>query len=100
MVRHFRTLGVTAVELIPVHQLVHDSTLAERGLSNYWGYNTIGFFAPHNNYACFGTRGEQVLESKTMLRALPRPASRSSTTTPPRATTSARVRHLLDRALR
>ena len=50
MIRHFRELGVTAVELMPVHQFVHDSTLAERGLSNYWGYNTIGFFAPHPLY--------------------------------------------------
>ena len=70
MIRHFRELGVTAVELMPVHQFVHDSTLAEKGLSNYWGYNTIGFFAPHNDYASFGTRGEQVLEFKTMVRSL------------------------------
>ncbi|MFX8231039.1 glycogen debranching enzyme, partial [Acinetobacter baumannii] len=57
MVDHFTKLGVTAVELMPVHQFVHDSALVERGLSNYWGYNTIGFFAPHNGYASFGTRG-------------------------------------------
>jgi isoamylase len=72
MIRHFQQLGVTAVELMPVHQFVHDSTLAEKGLSNYWGYNTIGFFAPHNDYASFGTRGEQVLEFKTMVRSLHR----------------------------
>ena len=72
MIRHFRQLGVTAVELLPVHQFVHDSTLVERGLWNYWGYNTIGFFAPHNDYACFGTCGEQVLEFKTMVRSLHR----------------------------
>ncbi|MDT7609178.1 MAG: isoamylase, partial [Pseudonocardiales bacterium] len=72
MIRHLRTLGVTAVELLPVHQFVHDSTLADKGLSNYWGYNTIGFFAPHNDYSCFGTRGQQVLEFKTMVRALHR----------------------------
>jgi isoamylase len=72
MIRHFRELGVTAVELMPVHQFVHDSTLHERGLRNYWGYNTIGFFAPHNGYASFGTRGEQVLEFKAMVRALHR----------------------------
>jgi glycogen operon protein len=72
MIRHFRQLGVTAVELLPVHQFVHDSTLVERGLWNYWGYNTIGFFAPHNEYACFGTCGEQVLEFKTMVRSLHR----------------------------
>ena len=72
MIRHFGQLGVTAVELMPVHQFVHDATLAEKGLSNYWGYNTIGFFAPHNDYASFGTRGEQVLEFKTMVRTLHR----------------------------
>jgi len=72
MLDHFDKLGVTAIELMPVHQFVHDSTLAERGLRNYWGYNTIGFFAPHNDYASFGTRGEQVQEFKTMVRALHR----------------------------
>jgi glycogen operon protein len=72
MISHFQRLGVTAVELMPVHQFVHDSTLAERGLRNYWGYNTIGFFAPHNDYACFGSRGEQVQEFKTMVRTLHR----------------------------
>jgi isoamylase len=67
---HLTGLGVTAVELMPVHQFVTDSYLAERGLANYWGYNTIGFFAPHNGY-CSGTaRGEQVLEFKSMVRAL------------------------------
>ena len=72
MIRHLQELGVTAVELMPVHQFVHDSTLDERGLCNYWGYNTIGFFAPHNGYASFGTRGQQVLEFKAMVRALHR----------------------------
>jgi isoamylase len=72
MINHFHDLGVTAVELMPVHQFVHDSTLVERGLSNYWGYNTIGFFAPHNDYACFGTQGQQVQEFKAMVRALHR----------------------------
>jgi glycogen operon protein len=70
MVAHLKKLGVTAIELMPVHQFVNDSTLVDKGLSNYWGYNTIGFFAPHNGYACFGTRGEQVYEFKTMVRAL------------------------------
>jgi isoamylase len=70
MIEHFRRLGVTAVELMPVHQFVHDSGLVERGLSNYWGYNTIGFFAPHNGYAAFGGRGGQVQEFKTMVKAL------------------------------
>ncbi len=72
MIRYFRRLGVTAVELMPLHQFVHDSTLQERGLRNYWGYNTIGFFAPHNGYASFGTRGQQVLEFKAMVKALHR----------------------------
>jgi len=73
MIDHFRSLGVTAVELLPVHQFVHDSTLVERGLRNYWGYNTIGYFAPHNGYTCTNShRGNQVLEFKTMVRALHR----------------------------
>ena len=70
MIEHFRSLGVTAVELMPVHQFVHDHVLVERGLPNYWGYNTIGFFAPHNDYASFGTRGQQVQEFKAMVKAL------------------------------
>jgi glycogen operon protein len=63
---------VTALELMPVQQFVHDSALADRGLSNYWGYNTIGFFAPHNDYVSLGTRGQQVQEFKTMVRSLHR----------------------------
>ncbi|MEV4282994.1 alpha-amylase family glycosyl hydrolase, partial [Actinoplanes xinjiangensis] len=70
MIRHFKQLGVTAVELMPVHQFVHDSGLIERGLTNYWGYNTIGFFAPHNDYTSFGGRGGQVQEFKAMVKAL------------------------------
>jgi len=72
MIDHLHRLGVTAVELMPVHQFVHDSGLTERGLSNYWGYNTIGFFAPHNEYTSFGGRGGQVQEFKTMVKALHR----------------------------
>jgi isoamylase len=68
MIKHLKDLGVTAVELMPVHQFVHDHGLEQRGLSNYWGYNTIGFFAPHNDYASFGSRGEQVQEFKTMVK--------------------------------
>ena len=63
-------LGVSAVELMPVHQFVHDGHLVERGLRNYWGYNSIGFFAPHNEYASSGQRGEQVREFKQMVKAL------------------------------
>ncbi|MFG2352229.1 glycogen debranching protein GlgX [Streptomyces sp. NPDC048521] len=67
---HLTSLGVTAVELMPVHQFVQDGVLQDRGLSNYWGYNTIGFFAPHNDYAAFGSRGQQVNEFKAMVKAL------------------------------
>ncbi len=70
MIEHLTSLGVTAIELMPVHQFVQDPHLAERGLSNYWGYNTIGFFAPHNAYASTGQRGQQVQEFKAMVRAL------------------------------
>ncbi|WP_328483874.1 glycogen debranching protein GlgX [Streptomyces sp. NBC_00377] len=67
---HLVSLGITAIELMPVHQYVQDGVLTDRGLSNYWGYNTIGFFAPHNGYAAGGTRGEQVAEFKSMVKAL------------------------------
>src|SRR5690606_34684260 len=70
IVEHLTTLGVTAIELMPVHQFVNDPHLQEKGLSNYWGYNTIGFFAPHNGYAAFGARGEQVEEFKAMVKSL------------------------------
>src|SRR5277367_1875318 len=70
IISHLHRLGVTAIELMPVHQYVTDSHLNDRGLHNYWGYNTIGFFAPHNGYAASGRRGEQVQEFKTMVRAL------------------------------
>ncbi len=70
IVKHLTDLGITTVELMPVHQFVNDPVLQERGLSNYWGYNTIGFFAPHNGYAASGTAGEQVPEFKSMVRTL------------------------------
>ncbi|GAA4603141.1 glycogen operon protein [Actinoplanes octamycinicus] len=70
MIKYFQRLGITAVELMPVHQFVHDSGLVERGLTNYWGYNTIGFFAPHNGYSSFGGSGGQVQEFKSMVKAL------------------------------
>src|SRR5579875_3583617 len=65
-------LGVTAVELLPVHHISDESFLAERGLRNYWGYSTIGYFAPHSEYAATGRRGEQVREFKGMVKALHR----------------------------
>src|SRR4051812_46492368 len=67
-IKYLKRLGVTAVELMPVHQFVHDSGLTERGLANYWGYNTIGFFAPHNEYASFEGEGGQVQEFRTMVK--------------------------------
>ena len=70
VIDHLKDLGVTAVELMPVHQYVNDTYLQEKGLSNYWGYNTIGFFAPHNRYAAYGSDGQQVQEFKTMVKAL------------------------------
>src|SRR4028119_186174 len=72
MIEHLTNLGVTALELMPVHQFVNDSSLIDKGLSNYWGYNTIGFFAPHNVYSSTGQRGQQVLEFKAMVRELHR----------------------------
>ena len=68
-VNYLRDLGITAVELLPVHQFVDDAHLLDRGLRNYWGYNSIGFFAPHNGYASGGL-GEQVQEFKAMVRAM------------------------------
>ncbi len=70
MIEHYKRHGITAVELMPVHQFVHDSHLADRGMRNYWGYNTIGFFAPHADYAATGQRGQQVQEFKAMVKAL------------------------------
>jgi glycogen operon protein len=70
IIEHLTSLGVTAIELMPVHQFVQDSTLADQGLTNYWGYNTIGFLAPHAAYAATGSRGQQVTEFKSMVKAL------------------------------
>ncbi|TFB69873.1 glycogen debranching protein GlgX [Cryobacterium sp. Hz9] len=70
VIDHLQKLGVTAIELMPVHQFVNDGTLMEQGLNNYWGYNTIGFFAPHNAYSSTGDLGQQVQEFKGMVRSL------------------------------
>jgi isoamylase len=70
VIDHLTALGVTAVELMPVHHFVNDAFLADRGLSNYWGYNTIGFFAPCSEYASSATPGGQVQEFKAMVRTL------------------------------
>jgi isoamylase len=70
VIEHLKRIGVTAVELLPVHQFVPEQAMVQRGLTNYWGYNTIGFLAPHNRYCSAGQRGEQVGEFKTMVKAL------------------------------
>jgi isoamylase len=70
MIDHLRSLGVTAIELMPVHHFANDSTLIDRGLSNYWGYNTIGFFAPDSKYSSSASPGGQVQEFKSMVREL------------------------------
>lgn len=69
VIEYLKKLGITAIELMPIHQFVNDSFLQEKGLSNYWGYNTIGFFSPHNAYSSSGERGEQVNEFKSMVKA-------------------------------
>ena len=70
VIEHLARLGVTAVELMPVHQFVPERELVERGLTNYWGYNTIAFLAPHNGYASASQAGGQVGEFKAMVKAL------------------------------
>ncbi|HEX5503683.1 MAG TPA: glycogen debranching protein GlgX [Thermomicrobiales bacterium] len=70
IVEYLVDLGVTAVELMPVHQFIHDKQLVDRGLTNYWGYNSIGFFAPDARYSASGWRGRQVSEFKTMVKVL------------------------------
>jgi isoamylase len=67
---YFQSVGVTAVELLPVHHIIDESFLHDRGLTNYWGYSSIGYLAPHALYAATGTHGEQVREFKGMVKAL------------------------------
>ncbi|MFI6431709.1 glycogen debranching protein GlgX [Rhodococcus oryzae] len=69
IIDHLRGLGVTAIELMPVHQFMHDQTLIDLGLRNYWGYNTFGFLAPHADYAASTKAGGAVTEFKAMVRA-------------------------------
>jgi isoamylase len=71
-IRYLKQLGVTAVEVLPVHQFIHANHLLERGLRNYWGYDSISFLAPHNGYAASGQLGQQVTEFKQMVKALHR----------------------------
>ncbi|WP_394554137.1 glycogen debranching protein GlgX [Agromyces sp. MMS24-JH15] len=70
VIDHLQRIGATAIELMPVHQFVHDATLIDKGLRNYWGYNTIGFLAPHDEYSSTGVLGQQAQEFKGMVRAL------------------------------
>src|SRR6184192_3011627 len=69
-IEHFTRLGITAVELMPVHQFIHDKHLVERGLRNYWGYNSIGYLALYNDYSAGGQLGQQAQEFKQMVRTL------------------------------
>ncbi|MBJ6119186.1 glycogen debranching protein GlgX [Pontibacter sp. BT310] len=68
-IKYLQELGITAIELMPVHHFIKDRHLAEKGLTNYWGYNSIGFFAPDVRYSSSGTLGEQVVEFKNMVKA-------------------------------
>jgi glycogen operon protein len=70
VIDYLKKLGITAVELMPVHQFVTDRYLVDKGLRNYWGYNSIGFFAPHNHYSSSGDQGQQVQEFKQMIKAM------------------------------
>ena len=71
-IKYLKDLGVTAVQLLPIHHHFEDDFLMAKGLSNYWGYNTIGFFAPESQYCASGIRGEQVAEFRGMVKALHR----------------------------
>ena len=68
VIEYLHDLGVTAVELLPVHQFFSEPALAAPGLVNYWGYNSLGFFAPHTAYSASGDRGQQVTEFKQMVK--------------------------------
>ncbi|MFT4263153.1 MAG: glycogen debranching protein GlgX [Nocardioides sp.] len=72
VIDYLKDLGVTAVELLPVHQFFSEPSLLERGMVNYWGYNTVSYFAPDASYSSSGDRGEQVVEFKTMVKELHR----------------------------
>ncbi|HKJ41669.1 MAG TPA: glycogen debranching protein GlgX [Sunxiuqinia sp.] len=69
IINYFKDLGVTAIELMPIHHFTHNKFLIDKGLSNYWGYNSIGYFAPHAEYSASGQNGEQVNEFKEMVKA-------------------------------
>ena len=69
VIKHLKDLGITAIELMPCHQFVNDPSLQDKGLTNYWGYNTIGFFAPHNGYSSTKSPYGQAHEFKSMVKA-------------------------------
>jgi glycogen operon protein len=69
-INYLKELGITAIELLPIHHFITDRHLQDKGLTNYWGYNSIGFFAPDVRYSASGTYGEQVVEFKEMVKAL------------------------------
>jgi isoamylase len=69
VIDYFKELGVTAIELMPIHHFTHNKFLLDKGLTNYWGYNSIGYFAPHAEYSASGQHGEQVNEFKEMVKA-------------------------------
>ncbi|MGL4832685.1 MAG: glycogen debranching protein GlgX [Propionibacteriaceae bacterium] len=70
VIEHFTTLGITAIQLLPIHHFISEPFIVGRGLTNFWGYNSMGFFAPHAGYAAAGTEGQQVQEFKDMVSAL------------------------------
>ncbi len=70
MLDYFSCLGITALEIMPIHQFIHDEHLLKKGFRNYWGYNSIGYFAPHNEYSSTGQSGQQVQEFKQMVKIL------------------------------
>lgn len=69
-INYLKELGITAIELLPIHHFITDRHLQDKGLTNYWGYNSVGFFAPDVRYSASGTHGEQVVEFKEMVKAL------------------------------
>jgi glycogen operon protein len=71
-IEYLQSLGITAVELLPIHHIIDESFLVDKGLTNYWGYSSIGYFAPHSEYAATGKHGDEVREFKGMVKALHR----------------------------
>lgn len=68
IINYLKSIGITAIELLPIHQIGHEEHLVRMGMTNYWGYNTLGFFAPHHAYSSSGHRGEQINEFKQMVK--------------------------------